>query len=79
MGWAGLKNGELLSEAQKKFDVFITNDQNLTFQQNLLRYNIAVLVLCPISNKLEDTIDILPKAIKKLDVIKAGQAIFVKA
>ena len=35
MGWAGLDNGELLARAEKEFDIFITVDHNLTFQQNL--------------------------------------------
>ena len=35
VGWASLKNGELLSRAQAEFDVFVTTDRNLMFQQNL--------------------------------------------
>ncbi len=37
MGWAGIKNGELLTLAENEFDVFITIDRNLSFQQNLLK------------------------------------------
>jgi len=45
-GWAFLKNGELLNEAEKYgFEIFITTDQNLRFQQNLVRRKIAVIVL----------------------------------
>ena len=33
-GWSGKKNGELLRLAQKEFDVFLTADQNLQYQQN---------------------------------------------
>jgi len=40
-GWPGLKNGELLSLAHSKFDVFLTIDQNLRYQQNLLRFPIC--------------------------------------
>ncbi len=43
MGWAGIKNGQLLAEGE--FDVFITVDRNLSFQQNLSQFNIAVIVL----------------------------------
>jgi hypothetical protein len=35
MGWGRLKNGSLLQEAEAQFDVFITTDQNLQYQQNL--------------------------------------------
>jgi Domain of unknown function (DUF5615) len=40
MGWAGIKNGVLLTLAEAEFDVFITVDRNLSFQQNLPRFNI---------------------------------------
>ena len=45
MGWAGLKNGALLAEAEKAFDAFITTDQNLRSQQNLTGRKLAILVL----------------------------------
>lgn len=38
MGWATIKNGELLTLAEREFDVFVTVDRNLSFQQNLPRY-----------------------------------------
>jgi predicted nuclease of predicted toxin-antitoxin system len=44
-GWSSLKNGELLNRAAGKFDVFVTADQNLQFQQNLKKLPIAVLIL----------------------------------
>jgi len=44
MGWAGIKNGALLTLAESEFDVFVTVDRNLSFQQNLPEFNIAVLV-----------------------------------
>ena len=45
MGWAGIKNGELLTLAEKEFDAFVTVDRNLSFQLNLPRYDIAIIVL----------------------------------
>jgi hypothetical protein len=54
MGWAGIKNGALLTLAEDEFDVFITVDRNLSFQQNLPKFNIAVLVLHATSNRLAD-------------------------
>jgi hypothetical protein len=44
-GWRGTKNGVLLSLAAKEFDLFITADQNIRYQQNLLGATIAVLEL----------------------------------
>jgi predicted nuclease of predicted toxin-antitoxin system len=45
MGWAGIKDKELLRLAEIDFDVLITVDRNLPFQQNLAVLDIAVLVL----------------------------------
>jgi len=41
-GWAGIKNGELLRLAETDFDLFITSDQNIRYQQNLAARKIAV-------------------------------------
>ena len=53
-GFAGLKNGKLLSEAQKDFDVFLTVDRNLTSQQNLEKFDIAIVILKSPSNRVDD-------------------------
>ena len=45
MGWASIKNGPLLRLAEAEFDVFLTADQNVRYQQNLKGRRIAVLVL----------------------------------
>jgi predicted nuclease of predicted toxin-antitoxin system len=45
MGWSGITNGRLLILAQEQFDVFITGDRNLSFQQNVTEFRIAVVVL----------------------------------
>jgi hypothetical protein len=44
-GWGGIQNGELLRLAQGKFDLFITADQNIRYQQNLAGRRIAILEL----------------------------------
>ena len=45
MGWAGIKNGELLSLVDTDFDILITSDKNLRHQQNLANYELAVILL----------------------------------
>lgn len=45
MGWAELENGQLLDVAEAAFDVLITTDQNLRYQQNLTGRRLAILVL----------------------------------
>jgi hypothetical protein len=73
-GWAGIKNGELLTLAEKEFDVFITVDRNLSFQQNLPKLNIAVLVLHATSNRLADLKPLAPNILTILPALKKGEA-----
>lgn len=55
LGWLGKKNGELLKLlVEQRFDVFITIDQNLQYQQNLKETSVAVLVLSSRSNRYDD-------------------------
>ena len=44
-GWSGIRNGDLLQRAEAEFDLFITSDQNIRYQQNLAGRQIAVLEL----------------------------------
>ena len=77
MGWATIKNGELLTLAEKDFEVFVTVDRNLSFQQNLPRYNIAVIVLRARSNRLQDLRPLVPKLLEVLPTVKRGEALWV--
>jgi predicted nuclease of predicted toxin-antitoxin system len=45
LGWGGIKNGDLLQRAEGEFDLFITSDQNIRYQQNLSGRRIAILEL----------------------------------
>lgn len=45
MGWSALRNGDLLKAAEADFEVFITTDRNLRYQQNLEGRRLAILVL----------------------------------
>jgi PIN like domain len=54
MGWTGTLDGDLLPLVAAEFDVFITVDRNLPYQQNLTKLDLAVLVLEAPSNRLAD-------------------------
>jgi hypothetical protein len=54
IGWAAIANGELLDLASREFDVFVTVDRNISFQQNVGSFSIAVVVLHAKSNRLAD-------------------------
>lgn len=73
MGWSGIKNGDLLTLAENQFDVFITVDRNLSFQQNLPKFNIAVLVLHAPSNRLADLRPLAPKILATLPTLTKGK------
>ena len=54
MGWTTLRNGELLALASVEFDVFVTVDRNLSFQQDIVSFAVAVVVLHARTNRLAD-------------------------
>jgi hypothetical protein len=60
-----------------EFDVFITVDRNLSFQQNLSQFNIAVVVLQASSNRLIDLKPLVPKILDILSTLVKGQAVVV--
>ena len=77
MHWGGLTNGTLLQKAQTEFDVFLTGDTNLGFQQNLTKFNIAVIVLEAQSTRLVDTLKLMPQVLAILTNIQPGHVIRV--
>ena len=72
MGWAGIKNGRLLALAEKQFDAFVTGDRNLSFQQDLPRFRVAVIVLAAASTQLKDTLPLMSQALVKLPHLQPG-------
>ena len=79
IGWASLSNGDLLSRAQAEFDVFITTDRNLMFQQNLPRFDIAVVVLAAKTNRLRDLLPLVPKLLDAIPSAKPGDSIILES
>ena len=61
MGWNGLENGDLLNQCvENMFDILLTIDKNLMFQQNLEKYDVSIAVLNSVSSKLEELILFIP-------------------
>lgn len=60
-GWSGVQNGELLRRAEGQFDVFVTVDRNVAFQQYLPQFAIAVVLLQAPTNRLKDLRALLPE------------------
>lgn len=74
MGWETIKNGELLALASREFDVFVTVDRNLSFQQRLPAFDVAVVVIAAKSNRLADLRAVLPELIATLPTAPVGVA-----
>ena len=68
MGWDGIKNGKLLQLAvDNEFEIFVTTDKNLQFQQNMTNYNITVVLLnAPIVN-LRYLVPLVAKFFERID------------
>ena len=73
MGWASFENGVLLAVASGKFEVLVTTDQRLNYQQNVSSFQIAVVVLVARRNKLEFLVPLVPQLVKVLGEIKPGE------
>lgn len=72
MGWSTVKNGELLALAAMEFDVFVTVDRRLSFQQNLSALPIAVIVLRAKSTRLADLRALVPLLLRAIPIAKPG-------
>jgi hypothetical protein len=72
-GWAGLQNGELLRRAHGTFDVFLTMDQNLPYQQNLRAVAVAVVLIRARSNRMADLRPLLPGMLATIAAAKPGE------
>jgi hypothetical protein len=61
LGWGGVKNGKLLTLCiENDFDVLLTIDKNLIYQQNLNKYKISIAVINAISSKVEELSQFIP-------------------
>ena len=76
-GWKGLKNGALLRVAQDHFDVLVTLDDNIPYQQPLQQLDLAVVVLRPPISHLEDMVELVPEVQRALEGIQSGDVVRV--
>jgi hypothetical protein len=77
-GWAGKKNGELLLLAERSgFELFLTLDRGMEYEQNLERREIAVIVISANSSRLADLLFRIPVILVALRSARAGQVIHV--
>lgn len=71
MNWLGKKNGELLKLViENNFEVFVTADRNLPYQQNIKAINFILAILCGVNNRQETYRNLIPKL---LDLLKGAE------
>ena len=71
--WAGVKNGALLQAATGRFDVLLTVDRNIAFQQNLQGLRIAIIAMVATSNRLRDLRPLMGEVRESLFDLKPGE------
>jgi len=76
-GLKGLTNGKLLTAASGKYEVFVTVDQNLQYQQNLSKFLIGIVVLKARRNTYPVLQPLMPKVLTILETIKPGDVVIV--
>jgi hypothetical protein len=77
IGWESKLDGELLRAANAEYDVLITVDRRLVFQQNLTGLRLAIIVLVAYRNSLRFLQPLLPELAQVLDAIQPGEVVFI--
>jgi hypothetical protein len=72
IGWAGIKNGALLRLAETQFDVFITVDRNIQYQQNLQLLKLAIILLVASNTQLRNLRPLIPQVLQLLPTLQPG-------
>jgi hypothetical protein len=67
MGFGGLVNGQLLKAASPDFDVLVSGDQNMVYQQNPQTLPMSVIVLVAKNNKLESFVPLIPELLRTIE------------
>jgi hypothetical protein len=75
--WTSFRNGELLSRAQHSFEVLLTADRRLQFQQNIPRFDIGVVVIVTTSLRFRTILTAIEKIRTAVEEVRAGEVISV--
>jgi hypothetical protein len=78
MGWSGIKNGPPLQRAAQEFDVFLTVDQGIEYQQNPVGLGVAIVVMVARSNDIDDLRPLMPGVRETLSSAFPGTVVKVK-
>jgi len=76
-GWAAFEDGVLLAAAEREFDVLVTIDRKLEFQQNLAKFRIGVVVVRVPKNQLRYFQVIREELLWAIQRVQAGEVVHV--
>jgi predicted nuclease of predicted toxin-antitoxin system len=76
-GFGSKKNGELLTIAEGRWDVLLTSDRNIRYQQNMTGRSVSIVILGAKSNRMKDLLPLMPACAQALLAIQAGQVVDV--
>ncbi len=76
--WEQIANGKLLSLVEGQFDVFLTIDKGIKYQQNMTGRTIAVIALRAVNNRIETLIPLMPRVLALLPTVEPGQVYIVE-
>ena len=77
-GWSAFKNGDLLRRATTAFDVLVTIDQRMRYQQNVTRLQIGVVVIEVPDTRLVHLRPLVPQLTKAIESVRPGEVVVVK-
>lgn len=77
MGWRHLRNGDLLVRAQTLFDVMISTDSNIEYQQQLPEYDIGLIVLRAVTGKVSELLTLIPQCLRAIQEIQEGECFYL--
>ncbi|MCI0524896.1 MAG: hypothetical protein L0Y75_06490 [Acidobacteria bacterium] len=78
-GWKDLRNGDLLRVAQETFDVLLTTDSNIKFQQQIEQFDIALIVLRAVKTSKDRLLPLMSDVLTTLTTIKPGECVYLYA
>ncbi len=76
-GFGSKRNGELLALAEGRWDVLLTSDRNIKYQQNMTGRRISIVILCAKSNRMKDLLPLMPACAQTLLSVLAGSIVEV--
>jgi len=78
MGFSGLKNGKLLAATESaNFDILLSIDKNMDYQQNIARFNLTLVILDVPKNTLSHVSPMLPQFLEQVDSFEKGKTYLI--